>query len=61
MGAVTPLRPRARSPTTVRVVTPPPAPDPDWPGVRLHVVTGKGGTGKSTVSAALAMALASRG
>jgi anion-transporting ArsA/GET3 family ATPase len=29
--------------------------------VRLHVVTGKGGTGKSTVSAALALALASRG
>ncbi len=33
----------------------------DWPGVRLHVVTGKGGTGKSTVAAALALALASRG
>ncbi|MEO5711441.1 MAG: ArsA-related P-loop ATPase [Nocardioidaceae bacterium] len=29
--------------------------------VRLHVVTGKGGTGKSTVAAALALALASRG
>lgn len=28
---------------------------------RLHVVTGKGGTGKSTVAAALALALASRG
>jgi cytidylate kinase len=26
----------------------------DWPKVRLHVVTGKGGTGKSTVAAALA-------
>src|SRR6476469_3846066 len=33
----------------------------DWPGVRLHVVTGKGGTGKSTVAAALALALAGRG
>ena len=27
----------------------------DWPNVRLHVVTGKGGTGKSTVAAALAL------
>src|ERR1700733_8844973 len=26
--------------------------DTDWDGVRLHVVTGKGGTGKTTVSAA---------
>ena len=33
----------------------------DFPGVQLHVVTGKGGTGKSTVSAALALALAGRG
>ena len=33
----------------------------DWPGVRLHVVTGKGGTGKSTVAASLALALASHG
>ncbi len=33
----------------------------DWDGVRLHVVTGKGGTGKTTVAAALALALASRG
>ncbi len=33
----------------------------DWPRVRLHVVTGKGGTGKSTVAAALALALASEG
>jgi anion-transporting ArsA/GET3 family ATPase len=31
-----------------------------WPA-RLHVVTGKGGTGKTTVSAALALALASGG
>jgi anion-transporting ArsA/GET3 family ATPase len=33
----------------------------DWPGVKLHVVTGKGGTGKSTVAAALSLALASHG
>jgi anion-transporting ArsA/GET3 family ATPase len=33
----------------------------DWPKVRLHVVTGKGGTGKSTVAAALALALADGG
>ncbi len=37
------------------------APDVDRGDVRLHVVTGKGGTGKTTVSAALALALASRG
>jgi anion-transporting ArsA/GET3 family ATPase len=35
--------------------------DTDWDGVRLHVVTGKGGTGKTTVAAALALALARRG
>ncbi|MBC9734229.1 ArsA-related P-loop ATPase [Nocardioides marmotae] len=33
----------------------------DWPRVQLHVVTGKGGTGKSTVAAALALALATSG
>lgn len=33
----------------------------DWPRVELHVVSGKGGTGKTTVAAALALALASRG
>jgi len=33
----------------------------DWDGVRLHVVTGKGGTGKTTVAAALALALADQG
>ncbi len=33
---------------------------PDWSRVRLHVVTGKGGTGKSTVAASLALALASQ-
>lgn len=32
-----------------------------FPDVDLHVVTGKGGTGKSTLAAALALALASRG
>jgi anion-transporting ArsA/GET3 family ATPase len=36
-----------------------------WPeqlaGARLHVVTGKGGTGKTTVAAALALALATGG
>src|SRR4051812_47659955 len=35
--------------------------DNDWSGVRLHVVTGKGGTGKTTVAAALALALATDG
>jgi anion-transporting ArsA/GET3 family ATPase len=35
--------------------------DTDWEGVRLHVVTGKGGTGKTTVAAALALALACNG
>jgi anion-transporting ArsA/GET3 family ATPase len=38
-----------------------PGPDRDWEGVRLHVVTGKGGTGKTTVAAALALALARSG
>ena len=33
----------------------------DWAGIRLHVVTGKGGTGKTTVAAALALAIASSG
>ncbi|MEW9527602.1 ArsA-related P-loop ATPase [Microbispora sp. NPDC049125] len=35
--------------------------DTDWDGVRLHVVSGKGGTGKTTVAAALALALAAGG
>jgi anion-transporting ArsA/GET3 family ATPase len=35
--------------------------DSDWEGVRLHVVTGKGGTGKTTVAGALALALAADG
>ena len=42
-------------PTTTPTTT------PDWSRVRLHVVTGKGGTGKSTVAAALALGLASQG
>jgi anion-transporting ArsA/GET3 family ATPase len=35
--------------------------DADWSRVRLHVVTGKGGTGKSTVAASLALGLAAQG
>ena len=38
-----------------------PAGQPHFPGVQLHIVTGKGGTGKTTVAAALALALAARG
>src|SRR5680860_863221 len=34
---------------------------PDWSRAKLHVVTGKGGTGKTTVAASLALALASEG
>jgi anion-transporting ArsA/GET3 family ATPase len=34
--------------------------NPGWPA-RLHVVTGKGGTGKTTVAASLALALAAGG
>lgn len=33
----------------------------DWEQVRLHIVTGKGGTGKTTVAASLALALAAGG
>jgi anion-transporting ArsA/GET3 family ATPase len=41
---------------------PPTAVAPDgWADLRLHVVTGKGGAGKTTVSGALALALASGG
>lgn len=32
-----------------------------WAGVRLHVVTGKGGTGKTTVASAFALAMATGG
>ena len=38
-----------------------PGSSPGHPRVRLHVVSGKGGTGKSTAAAALALALASGG
>ncbi|MDG3016971.1 ArsA family ATPase [Speluncibacter jeojiensis] len=45
--------------------TPAPSSEPGWPAAagaaRLHFVTGKGGTGKSTVAAALALALAAGG
>ncbi len=41
--------------------TRPDVPPADWSRVRLHIVTGKGGTGKSTVAAALALALAAAG
>jgi Mrp family chromosome partitioning ATPase len=43
------------------VTSPSRASGSSWESARLHVVTGKGGTGKSTVAAALALALASRG
>src|SRR3954470_19825227 len=33
----------------------------DFPSVKLHVVTGKGGTGKTTVAASLALSLAGTG
>ncbi len=46
-----PAQPDAPSPQT----------EPAFPGVQLHIVTGKGGTGKSTVAAALALGLAARG
>ena len=36
-------------------------PSSDWPNVVLHVVSGKGGTGKTTVAAALALGLARGG
>lgn len=38
-----------------------PASGGDWPNVVLHVVSGKGGTGKTTIAAALGLALASTG
>ena len=43
------------------VSRPAPHHETPWDDVRLHVVTGKGGTGKSVVAASLALALASRG
>lgn len=35
--------------------------DISWPGVALHVISGKGGTGKTTVAAAMSLALAHQG
>ncbi len=32
-----------------------------WPKARLHIVTGKGGTGKTTIASALAVAIADQG
>ena len=51
-------RPEVRKGFTITLA---PVPSHDFPAVRLHIVTGKGGTGKSTVAAALALALASTG
>lgn len=48
-------------PATAAANKPGRAPDDKTGGVRLHIVTGKGGTGKTTVAAALALALASGG
>lgn len=45
----------------VEVVPSDPASPGDLSGARLHVVTGKGGTGKTTLSAAAAIALAAGG
>ena len=53
----TPTRPGRAGPA----VPPYPRQVADFPDVRLHVVSGKGGTGKTTVAAALALALASGG
>ena len=49
------------APPTPSREAPPARAGGDFPGVQLHVVTGKGGTGKSTVAAALALALAAQG
>jgi anion-transporting ArsA/GET3 family ATPase len=48
--------PRPSSPVSGQPDSP-----PQFPDVQLHIVTGKGGTGKTTVAAALALALAARG
>ena len=48
--------PRSADPDYAGAVT-----DTRWPGVALHVVSGKGGAGKTTVAAALALALAHDG
>lgn len=46
------------TPTRPGWLTPPPA---DGPRHTLHIVTGKGGTGKTTIAGSLACALATRG
>lgn len=55
----------ARVPTPAPTPTPSSAPRSAWTPAcrraRLHVITGKGGTGKTTVAAALAIALAANG
>jgi anion-transporting ArsA/GET3 family ATPase len=51
---------RSRKGPPIRRITPEDH-ESDWTGVRLHIVTGKGGTGKTTVAAALALALAAGG
>lgn len=53
-----------RAVVTLACVTPPPNPSAGraaFAGARLHVVTGKGGAGKTTVAASLAVALARGG
>ena len=47
--------------TSLRIPAAYPGSVSDFPEVRLHVVTGKGGTGKTTIAAALALALARDG
>ncbi len=49
------------TPETATATGDPGSSSPDWPDVQLHIVTGKGGTGKTTVAASLALALAARG
>jgi anion-transporting ArsA/GET3 family ATPase len=55
----------ATQPHATESEDPEPAEDSSWTldcrRARLHVITGKGGTGKTTVSAALALALAANG
>jgi anion-transporting ArsA/GET3 family ATPase len=50
---------RSKAPSSRKIT--PDDHESDWSGVRLHIVTGKGGTGKTTVAAALALALAAGG
>lgn len=63
---MTMAKPPATGRTTARTSrTDPPEPSTRWPATarraRLHIVTGKGGTGKTTAAAALALALARGG